>query len=133
MTEAIEVDKNFSRDAAFKAIPVQLPYEKIEEDGEGLLVTVMLQRPRWQQWLGADRLVKRTFDLDAYGKEVYEYCNRKNTVDSIIKKFAKKHRLTVAESEVAVTQFLNMLVQKGLLAMEVKAAKSKKYKKGGNK
>ncbi len=112
--------KIFERKDAMKAIPVKAPVVKTERKEDKVYVTVEVERPGWQQILGAARTCKRTFGLDTYGQEVYESCNGKNTVEKNVRRFAEHHHLSIAEAEVSVTTFLKTLMKKGLVGMAVK-------------
>jgi hypothetical protein len=110
------------RRAALGAMPVKVPPQRTEEKNGKLYVTVRFQRPGWQRFLGADRTCERSFGLDAYGQEVYGYCNGETPVKEIIGRFAKRHHLSRAEAETAVTTFLKTLMGKGLVGMAVEEA-----------
>lgn len=109
----------FSREKALEAKPVHLPFLKKEQKDEKLYVTVKLQRPLWQRALGADKLCERTFGLDCYGQEVYKACGEDKKIKTIIDEFAKNHKLSVTEAEMAVTKFITTLITKGLIYVEV--------------
>lgn len=108
-----------ARTAALHGRPFQTPPVHKEEKDEKLLVTVRFLRPRWQGWLGADKTAERTFALDVYGRYVYESCNGKRTVQAIIKRFARDQNLSIPEAEIAVTKFMQTLMSKGLVVMEM--------------
>ena len=112
--------KAIDREQALSGRPVRLPFIRREprEDG-GLKVTVQFERPRWQMRLGATGQIQRTFGMDRYGKAVYEACDGKTDVRAIVREFARRHRVSVAEAELSVTAFLRTLVTKGLVAVRV--------------
>ncbi len=99
------------------AIPHRIPVVKTEQKGAKLYATVKFRRPAWQRTLGADEYCQRTFGLDAYGREVYDACDGKNSVKIITQRFARKHRISQSEAEVAVTTFIKTLMSKGLVAI----------------
>ena len=110
--------KTISRTSALKARPKRLPVLRSEElDGDGLKVTVEYTRPRWQQFLGAPAEVNRSYVLDNFGREVYEACNGKRNVGSIVRDFSNRHNVSVAEAELSVSTFLKTLMSRGLVAM----------------
>ena len=76
---------NIDRRAALQACPARAPALRKEKKDGKLYVTVEFERPSWQRMLGAERLCKRTFGLDAYGREVYAYCNGKRPVEQIVR------------------------------------------------
>ena len=115
----IRKKKKISRTAAFKARPLKLPVSGATElDAGGLRLTVQLDRPKWQRFLGASNKATCSFELDTFGREVYEACDGKNNVNRIIKDFAGAHNITAAEAEISVTTFLKTLMSRGLVGME---------------
>ena len=76
----------------------------------------------------------RSFELDSMGREVYDACDGRRDVNSIIRQFAKAHGLGRAEAEMSVTIFLKMLIGKGLIAMGVPAGREGgEDRKGGKR
>jgi len=109
------------REQVLAARPEALPVVRREEGPNGgANVTVRLAPRRWMGWLHGSRMVERTFNLDGFGREVYEACDGKTDVRTVIRRFAERHRLSVAEAELSVTTFLKTLMSKGLVAMAVK-------------
>jgi hypothetical protein len=101
------------------AQPQRLPSLATDEkDDGGLAVTVELVPGRWARWFSKGP-VRRTFSLDAFGREVYEACDGESDVRTIVRGFAKRHHVSIAEAEHAVTMFLKTLVSKGVVAMAV--------------
>jgi len=114
------------RETAMAGFPRQLPAKRLEEKGGKLYVTIEFRRPRWQQLLGADEVCERTFGLDPYGREVFEDCNGKNSVNRIVNRFARNHRISIAEAEVAVSTFLKTLMSRGMIGIELEKLKKAK-------
>jgi hypothetical protein len=113
-------ERRFGRADAMAARPVRLPAARTEpRDGGGLYVTVCLERPRWQRWLGADETFERTFGLDALGRRVYEMCDGRRKVSHMARDLAEERKISRAEAEIAVTTFLKTLMSKGLVAAMV--------------
>jgi hypothetical protein len=106
------------KETALKSKPVQAPMVRTEETDDGLRLTTALERPFWQQLMGGGGYVERTYELDAVGKEVYELCDGKRNVKSIIRAFASAHKLSVAEAELSITSYLETLHERGLIAMK---------------
>jgi len=75
--------------------------------------------PGWLRIVGGPKEIERTFRLDPIGLEVYEACDGETAVNTIIRRFSRKHRVSEAEAEVAVTTFLKTLIMKGLVVIEV--------------
>ena len=110
----------FNRSEALGAVPVKAPVVKREEKGGKVYVTVEFKRPGWQRALGADQRCQRTYGLDAYGHEVYEFCDGRHSVQEGVERFAEKHHVSLPEAELAVTTFLQTLMKKGLVGMAIK-------------
>lgn len=113
--------KPIDREQALSGRPVRLPFIRREtRDDGGLEVTVQFERPRWQKRLGATGHIQRTFGMDRYGRAVYEACDGSADVRGIVKGFARRQRVSLAEAELSVTAFLRTLVTKGLVAVRVR-------------
>jgi hypothetical protein len=107
------------RDASLDAVPRKLPSVRTELHEGRLRVTIKMRRPRWQQILGGDATLERTFGLDKYGQKVYEACDGSLSVRHIIRLFAHDTKVSQPEAETAVTKFLHTLLAKGLVAIEM--------------
>lgn len=118
---AKEKAKNpLTRNAALDGRPHPMPVTRREEQDDGSLkIVVRLTRSRWQKWFGAPPEFDRTMWLDVLGREVYEACDGKRLVIDIVKGFADKHTVSIAESERAVTTYLKTLMGKGLIGMKL--------------
>jgi hypothetical protein len=108
-----------SRRVAMSGRPKRLPFLRQQEVGGKLRVTVMLRRAGWMRWLGGPEQIERTFALDAMGRAVYDACDGSSRVEKIVRDFAARHTVSVAEAEAAVTAFLKTLMSKGLVAMSM--------------
>lgn len=110
-----------SRAQALTARPIQLAKcELVETPDGGARLKVPLRPTKW-----AGRLFRmpegatKTFELDSVGLFVWNHCDGKTTVQQLIRKLAREHKLTLREVEVATIRFLQMLVKKGLIGMSV--------------
>jgi hypothetical protein len=87
---------------------------------EGLLVEVPLRRPSYLvppiSWI-IPFSSHRRIQLDKLGTAVLELCDGRRTVERIIEKFARDHKLTYREAQLSVSQFLQMLTERGILAI----------------
>ena len=108
-----------SREQSLLACPEKTPVLRAEADGSDLRVTVQCRRPRWQALLGAQPLCEHTFALDALGREVYAACDGRTPVAEIIRAFAARRRVSEAEAELSVTQYLRTLMMRGLVTMRM--------------
>ena len=86
-------------------------------------LTVSLKPTRWAGLLlrlpGGG--IKKTFELDELGKQVWDACDGRTSVRQIILKLAKRYNLNEREAEVATVAFLHTLTRKGLVAMAIEA------------
>ncbi len=112
-------EKKAMRRTALSGRPHCLPAVRKEEKVGKLYVTVKYMRPRWQRLLGGTETCERTFGMDTYGRRVYELCDGRQTVETIVQRFATAVRVSLPESEMAVTKFMRTLLTKGLIAMEM--------------
>ena len=118
--------RGLDRDRALGAKPERaLAVSSEKADDGGLTLVVELEPKKWLRWLGVSGKVRRTFGLDALGAEVYNACDGKTTVRSIVRRFAKEHKISVAEAEISVTQYLQTLVSKALVLIAVDRAEKK--------
>lgn len=122
-----------ARDIALSARPERTPIVRtVERDNGGLMVVIRLIRPRWLRWLGGrPREFERAYGLDVLGREVYEACDGKTSVKTLIRNFEKQHRVSPAEAETAVTTFLRMLIAKGLVVIAIDRESILLEEKGG--
>lgn len=85
-----------------------------------LLATIPIRRPRYMvppiSWVLPFSSHRRV-ELDAVGAGVLDMCDGRRTVEGIIEKFAADNKLTFRESQIPVTQFLQQLTQRGLVAI----------------
>ena len=88
-----------------------------------LRVRVPLRHPGWLvpplSWVVRPRH-QRVVSLDRIGTEVWQACDGRRTVEQIVDAFSERRRLTFHEARAAVTGFLRSLVQRGILAVEMK-------------
>lgn len=104
-----------------KAVPHRNHSMEIQRrDHGGCLVSVPLKRPGYLvpplSWILPFSSHRRV-ELDSLGAQVLDLCDGKNTVETVIEKFAVTHKLSFRESQLAVTQFLRQLTQRGLVVV----------------
>lgn len=111
-----------SRQQSLQAIPIPAAIaEETALDGGGAKLSVMVAtRPMQRRILRLPEHVKREYELDAFGREVFGLCNGENTVADILEQFCKKHKLPKQEGETAVLTFIRTLVAKGLVVVALK-------------
>ncbi|MBT8369976.1 MAG: PqqD family protein [Deltaproteobacteria bacterium] len=112
------------RGAAFKFIPVKnsLVTEEKLESGEILIHYPVTMRP-WiaglvKRFSGSQaELQNKPLQLDQLGTEVWGLIDGNRSVRRIIEIFAETHQLQIREAEVAVSQFIRMLGQRGVIGL----------------
>jgi hypothetical protein len=102
--------------------PVRNPELKAEELEDGGLRVVAQRRNDW--WIRAVNLVfpvprQRRIELDQVGKEVWEMCDGEHTLRDMIMQFEKRHKLTHAEAEWSLRNYLRDLGKRGLVGFVV--------------
>ena len=89
------------------------------DDGT-MLASIPLRRPAWLvpplSWLIPFSSHRRV-ELDTVGAAVLDLCDGNKTVERIIEEFARKEKLSFREAQLPVTQFLQQLSQRGLMAI----------------
>ena len=110
-----------SRSQAFSARPLAvktLGRKPLTQGGQRIIIAM---QPRGaQKWLlrmPAD--TTRRIDLDAIGIEVFDMCDGKTSVRQIIKRFAKTYQVDDQEAEMAIVNFIRMMMRKGLICLTV--------------
>ena len=106
-----------------KPLAVTLPTEE-GEDG-GLVLLIAIPNARWHVKFSGRRETIKRFVLDRYGRDVYQRCDGKTPLLTIVERFAKANRLGIPEAEVAVITFLKTLVGKRLVRLQAEAPKGK--------
>lgn len=110
----------FDRERAMAARPQRLPVIAAREEDDGKLrVTVYREAPRWARMFRSGAQVEQSFRLDTLGREVYEACDGRTDVRTLIRDFARRHKISPAEAELSVTTYLRTLTTKGLVGMVV--------------
>lgn len=111
----------FTRQEAFDARPLAARiYERHDLPDGGARVVVGCRASRMQRLLlRLPEIIRREFELDAYGLEVLLLCDGNRPVHHLVKRFAKTHSLNPVEARQAVVSFLQMMIKKGLIVMVV--------------
>lgn len=117
------------RRAALSGRPRQGKVVSVKDrpDG-GALVTVLLRTSRWLRVLTGKDIREQSFGLDPCGLELFEACDGKRSVQAIVRRFAKGHKMSRAEAELSVTTFLKALLAKGMVVMEMDVPSRSKRK-----
>ena len=104
-----------------RAVPYRNEMMEVTRRSDGgLLASIPMKRPRYMvpplSWV-LPYSTHRRVELDALGAEVLDLCDGKRSIEGVIERFAAAHKLTFRESQLAVTQFLKQLTQRGLAAI----------------
>jgi len=106
-----------------KSIPVKNKLTTEVFDSElGLLIKVPI-RKKWYikliEIIAFNSKSHRALQLDSLGVVVYKECNGNNTLENIIDKISEMFCLTFHESRLIIMQFLESLIQNGVIAVLV--------------
>jgi len=98
---------------------VSMELERLHKSDGGAVVSVPMRRPAWLMpplsWLvpfSSHRRVR----LDRIGLSVLDLCDGRRTVENIVEQFASANKLSYREAQLPVTQFVQMLLARGLVA-----------------
>ena len=117
-----------SRDQALSARPVRNPVLKWERNENGeIRLLVPLRKDRVTRVLR--KLLRapeyKEILLDEVGSDIWELCDGKHTVQSIIAATCKKYKLTRRECEASVGTYLKMLSERNLVGFQLGGRKNK--------
>ncbi len=107
------------------AVPVHNDAARVEflQEKHSARISVPVIKPKWMvppvNWFIRFR-GRKTYELDGIGLFVWEWCTGTNTVEQIIDAFAQQRALTFHESRVAVTEYITLLIERGILAIMMK-------------
>ena len=112
---------SFSRADALAARPVATEIlRRVKLENGGQRITTVHRTTGYRRWLlRMPERVERTIELDALGVDVLDRCNGHTPVGDIVAAMAQGHGIDPPEAEQAVTAFLRMLIQRGIVAMVV--------------
>lgn len=105
------------------AVPTRNVRVMTERHGEELLLKAPV-KPRWFLTNPVSRAIlpqKKYYKvaLDAVGREVWDACDGRNTVEQIAERFAQRHRLRFHEARMSVSHFLRSLTERGCIVIVV--------------
>ncbi len=111
-----------TRQQCLAAIAVRNPLAEAKDLKDGQLEVILpLQKTRLGKWFsfGSEKTLERRYQLDAFGRDVWEMIDGKKTVRKLIEKFAAKHGLNLREAEVSMMAYLRTLAGRGIIALAV--------------
>jgi len=101
-----------TREQSLSAIPVQNKVVRVSRDDDGLVNIAIPRRESW--WVkGLARVFfvpeEKRIGLDEIGSYVWDLCDGKNNVRTIIGEFQRKYKLSRKEAELSMLNYLKML------------------------
>jgi hypothetical protein len=116
-----ELPKPHSVANFLRAVPhVNQAMEMQRRSNGSTLVSIPMSRPKYLvpplSWILPFSPYRRV-DLEPVGSGVLRMCDGRRTVEAIIEEFAVGHKLSFREAQLAVTQFLRQLMQRGLVVI----------------
>lgn len=110
------------------ALPTRNRAATEEPEQAGFLpVSVRVDRPWWLvppiSWVLPVR-TKRTVKLDGIGRFVWEWCDGRRPVETLVDAVADREKLSFHEARIAVTQFVEELVRRGIIVLVVNETES---------
>ena len=116
------MDKRKSWKSMLQAIPVQNRAAQQDIIEGQMVLTVQKKKPAFLvpplSWVLRPRLRKR-IQLDSLGRDIWQLCDGKRSVEEIIDCFAERENLTFHEARVSVTEYLKNLSLRGVVVMAV--------------
>ena len=114
--------QTLTRDESLAAKPVRNDSLTVSRDDDGNAVITIPRRTAW--WANAVAKVlhmpeKKRIALDQIGTAVWDQCDGRHTVESIIDNFVEKYKLNRREAEVSMFAYLKELTQRGFVGFVV--------------
>ncbi len=112
------------RQYALACIPVCNPECSEERNEEGILLRYTVQAKPWLRKLfksaaGRDpEIIRKKLQLDAMGSSVWQMIDGGKSVLAISNDFRKQHQLGQREAEISVSEFIQQLGKRGLVALK---------------
>jgi hypothetical protein len=111
-----------SREQAMTAWPIRNPSLATQENDDGL---ISVQLPRRKDWMGGVLGFlffvpeAKPVQLDEIGSFVWQRCDGDHTVNDIAVALSEEYKITRREAEVSLTQFLQNLAKRGMIAFAI--------------
>ncbi len=105
------------------AVPTRNVRVAVERHGPEMLLRIPVA-PRWYltnplSWALLPQKKERKIALDAVGREIWDACDGRNTVEQIAEVFAQRHRLRFHAARLSVSAFLRDLTERGAVVIVV--------------
>ncbi len=112
------------RKHALACIPMRNPECREEHKEEGILLRYTVQAKPWLRKIfksaaGRDpEIIHKKLQLDAMGSSVWQVIDGSKSVLTISRDFQKQHQLGPREAEISVSEFIQQLGKRGLVALK---------------
>ncbi len=112
-----------NRQYALACLPVRNPECIEEQKEEGILLTYPVQAKPWLRKIfkGAagrePEIIQRKLQLDSLGSSVWQMIDGRKSVEDISRSFQQQHKLGLREAEISVSEFMQQLGKRGLIAL----------------
>jgi len=117
-----KAQSGLTRDQAMSAWPVRNPSLTVHESEDGL---VAVELPRRKDWVGNALGFlffvpdSKPVQLDEVGSFVWKLCDGEHTVNEMAVALAKEYKLNRREVDVSLTQYLQTLGKRGMIAFAI--------------
>ena len=117
-----------SSESVMSAVPHRNRAARFEEHADGTLVSVPRRRPWWLR--GPVRMIirisgERRIQFDAMGSFVLTRIDGRRTVEQLVECMMGRYQLSFAEARSSVATFLRMLMERGVIVIQVGKGASK--------
>ena len=121
--------QTLSREQSLAARPLRNSNLTVSRDDDGNALIVIPRRETW--WANAVAKFLRMPDkkkiaLDEIGTAVWDQCDGRHTVQSIIDNFVEKYKLNRREAEVSMFAYFKELTQRGFIGFQVDGQENEK-------
>jgi hypothetical protein len=109
-----------TRDQSLAAKPVRNKNVVVSRDDDGNVVfTLPRRKVWWADWIAKVLRMpeRKKVALDEVGTVVWDLCDGKNTVRTIIDRFVQKYKLNRREAEVSMFAYLKELTRRGFVGL----------------
>jgi hypothetical protein len=115
--------KVIPRDDVLSAKPIRNPLIQweIQESGDVQMVIPLKKTTKLKVLSYLFRVPgRKTVVLDKLGTEVWLICDGETTINEIVEKLCKKHKMSRKESEISLFSYLQQLVKRGYIGLQMK-------------
>jgi len=112
------------RQYALSCVPIRNPECEEKEQVEGVLLRYPVQAKPWIRKVlqtvttREPEIIIRKLQLDSMGSIVWKMIDGRKSVEQISRKFQKQHKLVQREAEISVSEFVQQLGRRGLVALK---------------